>query len=140
MPLDALEKDRLRKKMAQRMAIFLEGAKTVTCVSSHYYEEGQLCELAQIDEKYYEFLVVKNRAQKKMRIALANLKEMIRFKICEVDELSRWLDKLKGLKSEQEKRKEESKKVRDEERKRLEKKVIVRKRFNDSPITNITKN
>jgi DNA repair ATPase RecN len=139
MPLDALEKDRLRKKMAQRMAIFLEGGTTVTCVSSHYYEEGQLCELAQIDEKYNEFLVVKNRAQKKMRIALTNLKEMIRFKICEVDELSKWLEKLKELKLAHEKRKEELIKVREEERQRLGKKVIVRKRFNDTPI-NITKN
>jgi DNA repair ATPase RecN len=116
MPLDALEKDRLRKKMAQRMAIFLEGGTTVTCVSSHYYEEGQLCELAQIDEKYNEFLVVKNRAQKKMRVALTNLKEMIRFKICEVDELSKWLEKLKELKLAHEKRKEELVKIREEER------------------------
>ena len=132
MALDALEKERLRRKMAQRMAIFLEGTQSVTCVSAHYYDKSHPCDLAQLEDDYHEFLVIKNRSGKKMNISLKNAKEMIRFKVCEVEELSKWLEKLKDLKVEFEKRKSEELLQREEERKRLGKKVILRKRGSDS--------
>jgi hypothetical protein len=72
--------------------------------------------------------VIKNRGGKKMLVASACLKEMVRFQVTDVEELSKWLEKLKVLHSEMEIRKVEAAKAREEERRRLEKKVIVRKR------------
>ncbi len=128
MALDALEKDRLRQKMAVRLGVFLENSKFLTCISCHYYEEPHTCELCQMTHTE-EMVVVKNRANKKMHLALSCLKEMIRFRVVdEVEDLGRWLEKMVELKSDFEKRKLESAHQREEERKRLEKKVILRKR------------
>ncbi|NBX67879.1 MAG: hypothetical protein EBR01_02815 [Proteobacteria bacterium] len=101
MPMDPLEKDRLRKKMATQMGIFLGGAQTVSCVSSHYFGDAQFCELCGQTHSD-DIFVVKNRAGKKT--------------------------KLSELKVDFERRKAEAEVQRQEERKRLEKKVIVRKR------------
>ncbi len=127
MALDPLEKEHLRQKMANKMGIFLEGGNSVQCVSGHYYEEARPCELCQMTHAH-ELVVIKNRAFKKMHVAVTCLKEMIRFKVCDAEDLVRWLDKMKDLKVEAERRRAESEVQRQEERKRLEKKVIVRKR------------
>lgn len=127
MALDALEKDRLRQRMATRMQVFTEGFAVVSCVSAHYYDEPHPCELCQ--EKHGEqVLVVKNRAGKKMVVALECLKEMIRFKVVEVEELTRWVQKFSELRAEHKKRKELAAEERREEVKRLERKVIVRRK------------
>ncbi len=127
MALDPLEKDRLRNKMALKMGIFMESGGSVTCVSAHAYDEQHLCELCN-DTHAQEILVIKNRPGKKMLVGLGCLKEMVRFKVVDVEELPRWIGKLGELKTENEKRKIETQKAREEERKRLEKKVVVRKR------------
>lgn len=127
MALDPLEKDILRRKMALRMGVFLETGDTVSCVSSHFYFEPHLCELCQTTHAD-EILVIKNRAGKKMSVGVPCLKEMVRFRVTDVDDLPRWLEKLTELKAEAEKRRQAEALVRMEERKRLEKKVIVRKR------------
>lgn len=128
MALDALEKERLRKKMAMRMGVFLENAKVLSCISSHYYEEPPVCELCQMTHSG-EVLVVKNRANKKLHLASSCLKEMVRFHVVdEVEDLGRWLEKLVELKADQEKRKLDLLLQREEDRKKLEKKVILRKR------------
>jgi hypothetical protein len=127
MALDPLEKERLRRKMAARMQVFLEGTPLVTCVSGHCYEEPHACELCG-DTHALDLFVIKNRGGKKMLVASACLKEMVRFQVTDVEELSKWLEKLKVLHSEMEIRKVEAAKAREEERRRLEKKVIVRKR------------
>lgn len=125
--MDALEKEHLRRKMAMRMGVFLESGNVVSCVSSHYYGEPHLCELCgQVHTE--DIFVIKNRSNKKMRVSSQCLKEMIRFKVTDVEDISKWLTKLSELKTEFEKRKVEALKAREEERKRLEKKVIVRKR------------
>ena len=127
MALDPLEKDLLRWKMATKMGIFVEGGGTVSCVSGHYYEDLRSCELCQATHAD-ELLVIKNRAGKKLHVAVPCLKEMVRFKVTDVDDLSRWLDKIKDLRVEAGRRKIEQQEIREAERKRLEKKVIVRKR------------
>jgi hypothetical protein len=127
MALDALEKEHLRKKMAWKMGSFLEGGTSVSCVSGHVYEQPHLCDLCQ-DVHTEDILVIKNRASKKMSVASTCLKEMVRFKVTDVEDLTRWLEKLRELRSELEVRKVELAKAREEERKRLEKKFIVRKR------------
>ena len=127
MALDPLEKDQLRKKMATRMGVFLEGSKTVSCVSGHVYDEPRPCELCQRTHAE-ELLVVKNRAGKKLILSVDCLKEMVRFHVTDVEDLSKWLEKIKTLRHEEAKRKEDDVKIRAEERSRLEKKVIVRKR------------
>lgn len=129
MAMDPLEKDRLRKKMATQMAIFLGGAQTVSCVSSHYYGELQFCELCG-QTHTEDIFVVKNRAGKKMRVASSCLREMVRFQVTDVEDFTKWLAKLSELKVDFERRKAEAEVQRQEERKRLEKKVIVRKRPN----------
>lgn len=132
MALDALEKDRLRNKMALRMGAFLENSKSLICISAHYYEEPHACELCQMTHSE-EIVVVKNRANKIMHLALSCLKEMIRFRVVEeVEDLSKWLEKMVGLKADFEKRKAEMAVLREEERKRLEKRTILRKR---TPLT-----
>ena len=115
--------------MAARMGAFLEGAQTVSCVSGHVYDDADphACDLCQSTHAT-ELLVVKNRANKKMLIGLSCLKEMVRFKVVDVDELPRWLEKLSELRKEHERRKIEREEQRKEERKRLEKKVIVRRK------------
>lgn len=125
--MDALEKQQLRNKMATQMGIFLEGTPSVECISSHYYDEPSQCELCGRSHAQ-ELLVVKNRAGKKMRADLSCLKEMIRFQVTDVQELPRWLEKLKVLKKEVATRKEKEEQDRAEQRKKLERKVIVRKR------------
>lgn len=125
--MDPLEREHLRRKMATRMQSFLEGANVVSCVSGHFYEELHDCELCGLTHTP-DILVIKNRSgKKKMLVASSCLREMVRFQVCDVEELPRWLEKLKTLEAENELRKVESLKAREEERKRLEKKVIVRK-------------
>lgn len=127
MALDPLEREHLRKKMATKMSIFLEGGSSVSCVSAHYHEEPALCELCQ-GAHANELIVIKNRSQRKMHVDLACLKEMIRFRVTDADDLTRWIPKLVELRSEYFRRKATLETLRMEERKRLEKKVIVRKR------------
>lgn len=127
MALDPLEREQLRRKMALRMGAFLESSHTVSCVSGHYYEEPHQCELCQTLHAN-QLLVIKNRAGKKMLVAVSCLKEMVRFQVADVEDLARWLEKIKSLEKEHMVRKEELAVQRLEERKRLEKKVIVRKR------------
>lgn len=129
MALDALEKERLRRKMAVQMGIFLESAKTVSCISGHYLEETGNCDLCGRNHAR-ELLVIRNRSGKKMRVSLDCLKEMVRFQVCDVEELPRWLEKLKELKQDAEKRRQSALEAREEQRKKLEKRVIVRKRNN----------
>lgn len=127
MSLDTLEKEQLRKKMAMRMQVFGEAVGAVSCVSGHVYFEPHPCELCQTDHAD-EILVVKNRSGKSMRAAVPCVKEMVRFRVVEVEGLEKWLLKLKTLWTEAEKRVADELAVRDEERRRLEKKVIVRKK------------
>ena len=131
MALDPLEREHLRRKMAQKMAIFQESASTVHCVSAHYSEEPKACELCQ-ESHANEVFVIKNRSGKKLHVALSCLKEMIRFRVTDVEDLTKWLPKLPELKAEQERRKAElavqREREREEARQRLGRKVIVRKR------------
>jgi hypothetical protein len=127
MALDPLEREHLRRKMATRMGIFLESGKTVSCVSGHVYFEPHACDLCQAVHAL-DILVIKNRSGKKMSVASPCLREMVRFQVADVEDLPRWLTKLSELKGEAERRKKEEAAQRIEERKRLEKKVIVRKR------------
>lgn len=113
--------------MATRMGIFLETGNTVSCVSSHFYFEPHSCELC-LTTHANDILVIKNRSGKKLQVGSACLREMVRYRVAEVDDLPRWLSKLSELKVEAERRKKEEELVRLEERKLLEKKVIVRKR------------
>ena len=53
---------------------------------------------------------------------------MGRFRVTEVENLAKWLTKIADLTADFEKRKAEQELLRQEERRRLEKKVIVRKR------------
>src|SRR4051812_33294348 len=103
MALDALEKEHLRRKLALRMGAFLEGGRTVSCVSGHYYHEPAVCELCQ-QPHAEELLVIKNRGGKKMKLAASCLREMVRFHVTDVDDLPRWLGKLKDLRKEAEDR------------------------------------
>lgn len=127
MALDPLEREQLRRKMADRMGFFLEKGTQVSCVSGHYYEEPHTCELCQAIHAS-EILVIKNRSGRKMHVAVSCLREMVRFKVAEVEDLPRWLAKLSELEKEFHRRKLVAQQEREEERKRLEKKVIIRKR------------
>lgn len=127
MVLDPLEKEHLRKKMATRMAVFLESQTIASCVSAHIYEEDVLCELCQrVHTK--DILVMKNRSGKTMKVALSCLKEMVRFRIVDIDDLPRWINKLKELRLDAEKKKIEELQLMEEKRKHLEKKIIIRKK------------
>jgi hypothetical protein len=130
MALDPLEKDQLRKKMATRMGSFLETGHAVSCVSGHYCEVPGFCELCQSGHAE-ELLVIKNRSGKKLKVAAPCLREMVRFQVAEVEDLPRWLEKLKELRLESDRRKSEEQRQHEEERKRLEKKVIVRRRSSE---------
>ena len=127
MALDPIEKEQLRKKMAMKMGIFLESGSSVSCVSGHYYEEPHHCELCGANHAD-EILVVKNRGGKKLQVAVPCLREMVRFQVTDVEDFPRWLEKLKDLRAESDRRKVEREAQRQEERKRLEKRTIVRKR------------
>jgi len=91
MALDPIEKDVLRRKMAQRMGIFLESGTTVSCVSGHFYFEPHFCDLCQTPHAD-EILVIKNRAGKKLQVSVPCLKEMVRFRVTDVEDLPRWLE------------------------------------------------
>ena len=127
MSLDSLEKELLRRKMAVKMGSFLESGNSVSCVSGHFYDDLKLCELCQ-SVHAEGILVIKNRSGKKLHVAVPCLKEMIRFKVTDVEELPRWHEKMKELRIDGERRKLERHEAQEIERKRLEKKVIVRKR------------
>lgn len=128
MALDPLEKERLRRRMADRMTVFQETVNRLTCISAHHYDEPHYCELCQTQHTE-EIVVVRNRSGKLLRTSPQCLKEMIRFRITDdVEDLAKWLEKLSLLRVESEKRKAENEKARAEERSRLEKKVIVRRR------------
>jgi len=127
MVLDALEKERLRRKMADRMRSFLEGATSVQCVSGHWYEKPHHCELSGLTIDT-EVLVLKNRSGKKLRVGFKAVLEMLRFQVVEIEDFDRWQKKVAEMKVEAQKRKEEAQVKRQEERKRLEKKIIIRKR------------
>ncbi len=127
MALDPLEKEQLRRNMATRMGIFLEGSKSVSCVSGHVYAEPRPCELCQRTHAE-ELLVVKNRAGKKLVVSVDCLKEMVRFHVTDVEDLYKWLEKIKTLWHEEARRKDEDVKLLEEKRRQSEKKVIVRKR------------
>ena len=113
--------------MATQMGIFLEGGESIECISAHYYSDPSGCELCGRTHSQ-ELLVVKNRSGKKMRADLSCVKEMIRFKVTDVSELPRWMEKIKVLKKEEALRKEREAVEQEEQRKKLERKVIVRKR------------
>lgn len=125
--MDPMEKDRLRKKMADRMRVMLEGGKAVVCVSAHYDENPGVCDLCQ-QKHVQEQIVIKNRANKRFHVAENCLREMVRFQVTEADDFGKWLGKMKDLRADFEARKQEAQAKREEERRRLEKKVIVRKR------------
>lgn len=115
--------------MAVTMGIFLESAKTVSCISGHVRDDVGECDLCGRTHAL-ELLVVRNRSGKKMRVSLDCLKEMVRFQVCDVEELPRWLDKLKEMKADAERRKQSAAEAREEQRRKLSKRVIVRKRTN----------
>ncbi|MBY0370142.1 hypothetical protein K2X33_05610, partial [bacterium] len=127
MALDPMEKDRLRKQMATRMHVILEGGKSVQCVSGHYYEEPAFCDLCQ-QRHVQEQVVIRNRANKNFHVATACLREMVRFQVTDAEGFAKWLEKMKDLRADFEGRKAELQQRQQEERSRLEKKVIVRKR------------
>lgn len=130
MAMDPLEKERLRKRMALRMGVFMSSAPSVSCVSAHWYDEPHGCELC--DETHaQELLVLRNRAGKHLRVDVKCLAEMVRFKVVDVEDLPRWHAKLGELRAESVRRKEEEARQREEERKRLERKVIVRRQPRD---------
>lgn len=131
--MDPLEREHWRRRIATKMGIFLEGGKQVTCVSSHYYDaDPYLCELCQTQHGR-EVFVIKNRSGKKFHVEIGCLKEMIRFRIVEVEELERWMAKMPDLKLEAIERRKLLEKQREEERSRLERKIIVRKRVAREP-------
>ena len=101
--MDPSEKDRLLRKMATQMSIFLGGAQTVTCVSSHYYEKEQGCELC-LRTHTLDLFVIKNRAGKKMSLASSCLREMVRFQVTDVEDFPKWLAKISDLKNDVESR------------------------------------
>ncbi len=127
MAMDPLERELLRRKMAAKFNAFLEGGSHVSCVSGHFYEEPHFCDLCQVTHAD-TVVVIKNRSGRKMVVGTNCLKEMVRFQVAEVEEFQKWLQKIDALKAEAEKRKEEIDRAREEERKKLEKKVIIRKR------------
>ena len=127
MSMDPLEKELFRRKMATRMQVILEGAKSVVCVSGHYNEEPAYCELCQ-QTHAQEMIVIRNRANKNFHVAESCLREMVRFQVTDAEDLGKWLGKMKELRAEYDRRKADQERAREEERKRLEKKVIVRRR------------
>lgn len=133
MALDPLEKERLRRSMALRMGSFLEGAPSATCVSGHYYEEDRPCELCQrVHAK--DVLVLKNRSgRKSMALAAECALEMMRYQVADIDDLPRWMDKLKELRADADRRRQELAAAREEQRKISGKRVILRRKATDAP-------
>ncbi len=127
MAMDPLEKDRLRRQMATRMHLILGGGASVECVGAHYQDEPVVCDLC-LDAHATELFVIRNRAHKKFHVAAACLREMVRFQVGDVVDMGKWLEKMKEIKLDHEKRKRDEDLLRLEERRRLEKKVIVRRR------------
>ena len=113
--------------MATKLGTFVDVGAPVSCVSGHFYEAPHLCELCG-DAHADEIVVIKNRAGRKMQVAVPCLKEMVRFRVVDVEDFPRWLEKIKALRAEDERRQAERELARQEERRRLEKRVIVRKR------------
>ncbi len=127
MALDPMEKDLLRKRMALRMQVMAESSRWVECVSGHYQDEPAFCELC--SQKHAdELLVIRNRAGKKFHVAPGCLREMLRFQVVDVEGMPKWLEKLKELRIEFDKRKALLEQEREAERRRLEKKFITRKK------------
>lgn len=122
-----MEKDQLRRRMATRMHTFLEAGSTVTCVSAHYSDVPAVCELCQ-QAHANEMVVIRNRAGRNFHVAPHCLREMLRFQVADVLDLPKWLEKLKDLRLEFERRKQEAQLKEEQARRSLEKKVIVRKR------------
>jgi hypothetical protein len=132
MALDPLEKERLRRAMALRMAAFLDGAPNATCVSGHYYEEDRACDLCQRVHAR-DVLVLKNRSGRKSMVLAAECAlEMMRYQVADIDDLPRWMDKLKELRADAERRREEAAAAREAQRKRYGKRVILRRKATDS--------
>lgn len=131
MALDPLEREHLKRRMAVRMQVFQEGDPHVTCISAHFVDAPAYCDLAEMVVDC-EVMVIRNRSGKTMKVSLSSLKEMVRFKIADVQDLEKWLEKLKELKHEAHRRREQEAIERVEERKRLERKIIVRKAGNKS--------
>ena len=134
MALDPLEKERLRQSMALRMGSFLEGAPAATCVSGHYYEEDRSCELC-LRVHARDVLVLKNRSgRKSMALAAECALEMMRYQVADIDDLPRWMDKLKELRADSENRRAETEAVREEQRKVSGKRVILRRKATEAPV------
>lgn len=109
------------------MRIFLQSSEQVECISAHYNEEPSQCDLCDLRHAT-KLLVIKNRAGKNLRVADTCLLEMVRFQVADVMDLSRWVNRLKELKVDFERRQDEQKMAQLEQRKKLERRVIVRKR------------
>lgn len=127
MALDPMEKDRLRKRMALRMQVMAASAPAVECVSGHYQDEPAFCELC--EQKHgNELLVIRNRAGKNFHVATGCLREMLRFQVVDVEGMAKWVEKMKDLRVEFDKRKALQDQEREAERRKLEKKFITRKK------------
>lgn len=127
MALDPMEKDQLLRRMAVRMQTFLEAGNTVACVSAHYNEVPVDCELCQ-ERHANELMVIRNRSGKNLHVALSCLREMLRYQVTDVTDLGKWVEKLKELRVEFDRRKQEAQAKEAQERRSREKKFIVRKR------------
>lgn len=126
--MDPLEKEHLRRRIADRMDAFAGGNGSVTCISGHVYDdEARPCELCQLAHAN-EILVIRNRAGRKLHAAVPCLLEVVRFQIAEVEDLPRWIEKIKLLRHAAEARRSRTTAEREEEKRRLEKRVIVRRR------------
>jgi len=126
MALDPMEKDLWRKKMATRMHVILEGGKSVVCVSGHYHDTPTDCDLC-LQTHSIEQIVIRNRANKNFKVAESCLREMVRFQVTEAEDFAKWLEKMKGLRADFEARKAVLQSQQEQERRLLEKKVIVRR-------------
>lgn len=127
MAMDALEKERLRRKMALKMEAFQGSHGVVVCVSGHWSDEELDCELCE-DTHAQGILILKNRKGRKLKADAKCVAEMVKFRVTDVEDLEKWLAKMGEFRAEAARRKDEQKVAREEERKRLERKVIVRRR------------
>ncbi|MCB0403155.1 MAG: hypothetical protein KDD51_00115 [Bdellovibrionales bacterium] len=126
MAMDALEKERLRRKMALKMEAFQGSQGTVVCVSGHWVDEEHGCELCERVHGH-EILILKNRKGRKLKADAKCVAEMVKFRVTDVEDLEKWLAKMGELRAEAQRRREDEKAEREAERKRLERKVIVRR-------------
>ncbi len=125
--MDPLEREKWRRQLAVRMGVIQEGGPSVACVSAHYYDAAAFCDLCQ-QKNTVELLVIRNRAGKNFGVAPACLLEMVRFQVVDAVDLGKWTLKLKALRQDHEDRKAEFEKTQLELRRKMEKKVIVRKK------------